>query len=226
MGDQFYTRASVARRYAQQVTDRWPDALFIEPSAGTGAFVKALKGYRVRAIDIEPRHPRIRRGNYLHTHSLSDPDPIVVIGNPPFGKNASMAVKFFNHAAQYAEAIAFIVPRTFRKLSLQARLDPHYHLIHDEDVPRLAFRYNGERYDVPCAWQIWIWSEDIRPFETVPDTQHLFRYTTPERANCAIRRVGYHAGRVTTTRLDDLSLSTHYFSTGQTLTNNSPSQAG
>lgn len=209
--DQFYTRSKLARRYARQVVSRWPSALFIEPSAGAGAFVKALKGQRVRAIDIEPHHPKVRRADYLNTHILRDEQPIVVIGNPPFGKNSSMAVRFFNHAAQYAIAIAFIVPRTFRKASLQARLHPHYHLVHDEDVPAYGFKYQGQPYNVPCAWQIWIWSEDVRELPEVPDVRHLIKYTTRDKANCAIRRVGYYAGKVSTRRLEHLSASTHYF---------------
>jgi len=42
--DQFLTRPELARAYVQEVAKRWsdPDVLFVEPSAGTGAFVKPL----------------------------------------------------------------------------------------------------------------------------------------------------------------------------------------
>ena len=42
-------------------------------------------------------------------------DKYLVIGNPPFGKISSLAVKFFNKSAEYADVIAFIVPRTLKE---------------------------------------------------------------------------------------------------------------
>ena len=34
----------------------------------------------------------------------------LVVGNPPFGKISSIAIKFFNKSAEYADCIAFIIP--------------------------------------------------------------------------------------------------------------------
>lgn len=215
--DQFYTRPELAEAYVAEIIERWrdPDVLFVEPSAGAGAFSQPLldAGRKTRAVDIDPQAPGIQRMDFLlpggifgGTHSA-----IVVIGNPPFGKNACTAVRFFNRAAAYADEIAFIVPRTFRKISLQKRLHSNFHLSSDSDVERYAFLRLGNRHDVPCAWQVWTRRPMERPTLSPPSVDHLIGYTTPRLANFAMRRVGFYAGRVTTTDLMSLSQTTHYF---------------
>jgi len=217
--DQFYTRPDLAEVYVDQVIGRWhdPDVLFVEPSAGTGAFVRPLAkaGRKVRALDIDPRSPDMRRMDFLvsgqadvfeGTHSA-----IVTIGNPPFGRNAGLAVGFFNHAARYSDEIAFIVPRTFRKMSLQKRLHGSFHLSEDQDVEHQAFIHRGQPHDVPCAWQIWTRRPMARPMVETPSVGHLIEYTKPHEAGFAMRRVGFHAGRIITTGLPSLSRTTHYF---------------
>ena len=37
---------------------------------------------------------------------------------PPFGKVSSLAIRFFNKCAQFSDVIAFIIPRTFNKVSV------------------------------------------------------------------------------------------------------------
>ncbi|MEG9884838.1 MAG: hypothetical protein V6Z86_09595 [Hyphomicrobiales bacterium] len=215
--DQFYTRPDLARLYARQVMTRRPDpdTLFVEPSAGMGAFVHPLKraGRKIRAMDIEPRSHGVAQGDFLATTNIFDGEhsAIVVIGNPPFGKNAAMAVRFFNHAANYADEIAFIVPRTFRKISLGQRLHRNFHLEADRDVPGDAFIRDGSAWTVPCAWQIWTRCEAMRELPPSPCVAHLIDYTSKRRAGFAMRRVGYYAGRIVTDNIHALSESTHYF---------------
>ncbi len=215
--DQYFTRADVARVYAREISDRWdnPDVLFVEPSAGNGAFLHPLReaGRKVRAMDVVPQARGIESGNFLADHGIfaGDHSATVVIGNPPFGRNACTAVRFFNHAAAHADEIAFIVPRTFRKLSVERRLDRSFHLYEDRDVGRFAFVLDGSPHDVPCAWQIWTRKTVERKMREPPPVDHLITYTTPGHACFAMRRVGFHAGRVVTGDLQDLSRTTHYF---------------
>jgi len=215
--DQFYTRPDLAEIYARQILARWrnTDVLFVEPSAGTGAFVRPLRdaGCQVRAVDIAPAAENIVERDFLQDHDIyrGAHSAIVTVGNPPFGKNASIAVRFFNRAAIHSDEIAFIVPRTFRKLSLQKRLNPRFHLVHDEDVGRDAFILCGGAHDVPCAWQIWARMDRDRPVPQVPCVARLVNYTIPSRADFAMRRVGYYAGRIITGNLPGLSATTHYF---------------
>lgn len=215
--DQFYTRPELAETYIAEMLSRWPDqgVLFVEPSAGAGAFLNPLRnaGRRVRAVDIDPQAPDIRRMDFLQAGSVFDGEhsAIVVVGNPPFGKNASTAVRFFNRAASHADEIAFIVPRTFRKISLQRRLHSHFHLSEDSDVERLAFLRSANPHHVPCAWQIWTRQAAERFVPLPPPVDHLIDYTTPLFANFAMRRVGFYAGRIKTGNLMSLSQTTHYF---------------
>ena len=214
--DPYFTNSKIAAKYASHMMKRWntSDALFIEPSAGDGAFVAPLlqAGKDVFAIDINPMKEFIIQGDYLKTSNIdSEGHAKVVVGNPPFGKNASMAVQFFNHAAIDADEIGFIVPRTFRKISVQKRLNPYFHLVYDKDVPDNSFILNHEPYDVPCAWQIWKRSQAKRRILRPPTVDHLIGYTTPCSADFAMRRVGFYAGRVILKNLSSLSQTTHYF---------------
>ena len=215
--DQFYTRADVAERYLRQVLGRWPASgvLFVEPSAGSGAFLHPLLAHNrhVRAVDLDPTTENVECLDFLNTVDVfaGDHETVVVVGNPPFGKNACMAVKFFNHAANYADEIAFIVPRTFRKASIQKRLHLNFHRICDEDVQPYSFLLNGRPHDVPCAWQIWTRRDKLRLIPQPPPVDHLISYTKPESASFALRRVGFYAGRVCTDNIGALSKSTHYF---------------
>ena len=51
------------------------------------------------AYDIEPKFSETICYDFLETEPLLDRGKILVVGNPPFGKNSSLAVKFFNHAS-------------------------------------------------------------------------------------------------------------------------------
>ena len=53
----------------------------------------------------------------------------LTIGNPPFGKNSSLAISFFNKAAEFSDIIAFILPQTFSKDSVKNRLNLSFFLI-------------------------------------------------------------------------------------------------
>ena len=215
--DQYYTNPKIAQGYVDEIIARWKDrdVLFIEPSAGEGAFSIPLlqSGFDVRAVDIEPMADHIGRVDYLNSHDLfkTNHSSIVVIGNPPFGKNSSTAVRFFNHSASYANEIAFILPRTFRKMSIQNRLHEKFHLVSDSDVEKGAFLLNGIPYDVPCTWQIWDRKQTNRVIDPIPCVNHLLVYTDKQNASFAMRRVGFYAGRIIEQGIRNLSQSTHYF---------------
>ncbi|WP_369177913.1 SAM-dependent methyltransferase [Candidatus Thiodubiliella endoseptemdiera] len=216
---QYYTSDKIAKELAFKMSNRYndKDVLFIEPSAGTGSFVTPLLqlNKEVRAIDVEPKHDKVIRGDFLKdSHRIFDGNysKKIVIGNPPFGKNSSLAVKFFNVSAEYADEIAFIVPRTFRKISVQNRLNRNFHITEDVTLPDNAFIFDGKSYDVPCAWQIWTRDNKIRPLIKAPKIEHIMDFLpSAENADFAIRRVGYYAGRVIFKDIQKLSKTTHYF---------------
>ncbi|MEO9130413.1 MAG: hypothetical protein ABI240_04310 [Sphingomonas sp.] len=132
--DQFYTLDHVAAWCLQLFARHFDPAMFlmVEPSAGGGAFLKVMPDGTL-AFDLEPMHPGILKAEYL-TFEIKSDRPIATVGNPPFGRNANLAIKFFNHAARQSSVIAMILPRSFLKARIENALDPAFHLVHQEVV--------------------------------------------------------------------------------------------
>jgi len=210
--DQYYTNEAVAADCYRVFCEHFNPIFckMVEPSAGTGSFFKLLPS-RSLGYDVEPKHPGIRQADFL-TVEIRSEWKVAVIGNPPFGKNASMAVRFFNHAAREARIIAMIVPRTFRKAKIQNRLDRNFHLVREVAVPKNAFVFRNRRYDVPTIFQIWERRPEPRARVLVETTHPDFAFTSRDDANFAIRRIGARAGRIVS--LDGANPSTHYFIRG------------
>lgn len=192
--DQFYTKSDISEKCFNILTDNYPELLkdswILEPSAGTGSFVEAFLGKRVKsediyAFDIEPKHPLVRHADFFDI-TFEDKN-IITIGNPPFGKRSKLAIDFFNHSAMFSHTIAFIVPVQFQKYGVQYRLNKDFHLIYDESLPADSFENNGKTLSVRCCFQIWTKREgykDLRILEA-PKTKHpdfeMYLYNnTPE----------------------------------------------
>ncbi|MGI4878843.1 MAG: hypothetical protein ACRYG4_15300 [Janthinobacterium lividum] len=182
----------------------------VEPSAGTGAFSDLLPACRL-AFDVEPRGEHIVKADYLKIE-IRSARKIAVIGNPPFGSNASLAIRFFNHSAMQADVVALIMPLSIMKASMINRLDPDFHLLHEETVETNAFLLEAIPYDVPTVFQIWERRTYRRVLRAVEFRHSDFDFTTKDKADFAIQRVGARAGRVH----HDLtaSASSHYFIRG------------
>lgn len=207
--DQYYTRPDIALRFYSAFCRYFDPAehRMVEPSAGEGAFFKILP-HDSLAYDVEPKYPGIQTADFLTVEIQSD-RPVAIIGNPPFGRNASMAVRFFNHAACQSEVIALILPRSFRKASIQNRLDPAFHLLHEEVAPDNAFLFRSKPYSVPAVFQIWQRRTEPRDRRFVEVDHPHFRFVTRDDADFAIQRVGARAGRLH--RDFGASPSSHYF---------------
>lgn len=195
--DQFYTHPTIAWRLYQLFKEHFdPEAyLMVEPSAGKGAFFVMLPE-RKKGYDLKPQCPGVEIADFLDVEFDAPREEVVVIGNPPFGKNASLAVCFFNHAAWQSSVIAFIVPRSFKKASIENRLDRAFHLICEVEVPKYAFLFDGQPYGVPCVFQIWERRDTKRAPQPTRTTHPDFAFTTPDRADFAIQRIGARAGQI------------------------------
>jgi len=222
--DQIYTKQAVAVRLYSVVGKHLDlgGCQLVEPSAGAGVFSELMPRSRW-AYDIAPKGMGIRQANFLKLEIKSDRE-IVVIGNPPFGRNANMAVSFFNHAATFATAIAFVLPRSVRKASIINRLHRRFSLIHEEIVEPDAFTLDGRTRDVPTVFQIWVRCPEPFEREQVPvQTSHPdFEFVKSTDADAklmkgvdadfVLQRVGANAGR---THGDfSKSRSSHYFIKG------------
>jgi hypothetical protein len=210
--DQFYTRPEIAA-FCLEILDEHIDPaahLMVEPSVGDGSFFARLQPGSL-GIDIASKHPGVLTADFLKVELPSDRS-VCVVGNPPFGKNAALAVRFFNHAARWAGVIAFIVPRSFRKASVENRLDSMFRLLREEALPAKSFIFEGKARDVPAVFQIWVRQREPRPLRVVERSHPDFEFTTPEKADFAIQRIGARAGRVH--RDTSASKSSHYFIKG------------
>ncbi|PRG26986.1 Eco57I restriction-modification methylase domain-containing protein [Burkholderia multivorans] len=215
--DQFYTNPQLAQRLfdeliAEHLGDRWSgDVRWLEPSCGTGAFLSLLPPDAI-GVDLDPKCPGAVQADFLSwTPPSGDDRPLVVVGNPPFKHD----VAFFNRCAELgAERIAFIVPRSWQKPSLQNQLDRAFHLAHEEVLPLDAFIFEGQPAAVPTVFQMWERREEQRPLTVLPTTHADFvfvPYAQRHTADFAIQRVGVNAGRVKDLDAEHLGQGSHRF---------------
>lgn len=224
--DKFYTIPSCSKRCIDKVCELYDITnwdLIIEPSAGNGSFLDQIPSKKKIGIDIMPEHPNIVRQDFFEYAPPKNKKKILIIGNPPFGRVSSLAVKFFNHAAQFATVIAFLVPRTFRKISIQNKLDDRFHLVYDEEIPNTPCCFSPQMM-VKCCFQIWEKRPTRRELIELPITHPDWDFlkmgpndtrgqpTPPTNADFALRAYGGAIGEIRTTGLDDLRpKSWHWF---------------
>lgn len=176
----------------------------IEPSAGNGSFSNKIEN--CIAYDIEPMADNIIKQDFLKL-KIERGEKTLVIGNPPFGRQSSLATKFINKAAEFADVIAFILPLSFKKDSMINRLNKHLHLKEVHDLEDCEFYFNDKKYNIPCAFFIFEFKEKLREVKK-PETTDDFKFVPQSEADDSIRRVGYYAGRIEPV---DSSPSSHYF---------------
>ena len=160
--DQFYTIPSVAEQCIKNFENNIKineNDLIIEPSAGDGSFSNSLlKKYKnIETYDIEPKKDYIIKQDFLKldTKKYMDYEKIHAIGNPPFGRQSSLAKKFINKCCLFCDTISFILPKSFRKSSYQKSFLLNFHLIKEYEIEKNAFTINNEIHNVPCVFQIW-----------------------------------------------------------------------
>lgn len=199
--DKFYTNVDISINYINKFSEFYDFSSFdfiIEPSAGAGSFLFNIPNENKIGIDIEPEHDLIKKQDFFTYFPPKDMKNILTIGNPPFGKVGSLAIKFFNHAAQFSNIIAFIVPRSFRKTAIQNRLDDNFHLIYDDTIPIKPCCFNPEM-NAKCCFQIWE-KKNIKRNITKTDLFHedwdFISYKEIEKADFAIRAYGGRCGDI------------------------------
>ena len=214
--DQFYTDPKYANIFfntVQKYLDLSNFDLLLEPSAGSGSFYNLMDEHRRIGLDLDPKATGIVQQDFF-TWRPEINNHVFTLGNPPFGKNANLAVKFFNHAATFSDAIAFVLPRTFRKASIINRLNKNFHLIYDEDVPANSFIFDDQPYDVWCCAQIWIKRDEIRssvPILNFSMVKEWFEIVEPELSNFSVQRVGAGAGTIRVDDRKNFSSQSNYF---------------
>ena len=174
--DAFFTKPHIAERFVAKVDEILDIKGFdnvIEPSAGAGDIYNLLPKHNRIGVDIFPMAEDIIKSDFFK-YEIPDGSNIFV-GNPPFGRNSDLAIRFFNKCATNASAIAFIIPRNWVNNRIHNHLNKDFGLYYSAILPKNSFTLDGSNYDVGCVAQIWLRTDlvddlDIQPqFESWND---------------------------------------------------------
>jgi len=217
--DKFYTNPTtvdICMTHIKTHLNIGLDDAVIEPSAGNGAFIPSLSNLSNKTyfFDIEPNHPQIAKQDYL----LFDPTAIDrssadkrihVIGNPPFGRQSSAAIKFIKKSCDYCDTISFILPKSFKKDSMKRAFAANFHLVCEIELPAKSFLVNEQDYSVDTVFQIWVKRAEKR--EAIQNSVPVnFRFVKKnENPDISVRRVGVYAGKID--KNIDKNEQSHYF---------------
>jgi hypothetical protein len=200
--EKYYTKPEVVKKcielFKKHVEINDVD-LFVEPSAGNGAFINEIKtlGKNYVFLDVEPEHKEIFKQDFLEWNfDFGSFGGVHVIGNPPFGKLSSIAKQFIKKSCKFADTIAFILPRSFKKETMQKCFDSKFHLVCENDLGINSFHISGLEYDVPCVYQIWVKYHNDRKLEEKHKPIGFEFVKKTENPDVAFRRVGGNAGTV------------------------------
>ncbi len=218
--DQYYTAPATAATCVARILEVLPASTgyrWIEPAAGAGAFLDAAvaSGQSPVGLDVDPRDPRIQTADFLKWApplTSNNNTPILIYGNPPFGRQSATARAFIRHAATFATAIAFILPRSFEKPSMTAVFPPTFHCLYSAPLPPNSFIVNGAPYDVPCVFQVWERQTEARAQVAATPPIGFTYVKATEIHDLIIRRVGVYAGAAyLPSTTEQRSPQSHYF---------------
>lgn len=203
--EQFYTPLATARAVVEQVLRIMPETArrtWLEPAGGTGAFIEAARSAGIEEVisfDIEPHHPDVAQADFLGLRLQLEGG--VAVSNPPFGRNNSLSIPFFNKAAKHCDYIVYIVPRSWRKWSVLNRLDRSFHLVSDTDLSinyvDVAGRDVYAKNNLRTCVQMWERRPAQRRLMAVSDLGIVKRCKAAD-ADVSLTIFGYSCGTVLT----------------------------
>lgn len=201
--EQYYTPSELAHtlvEYVEKTVGPIAGRTILEPAGGTGSFIEAVKARgakKVISFDIEPLFDEVLLGDFLDQQITET--GLITISNPPFGRNNSLSIPFFNHAAKLSDAICFIVPRSWRKWSVTNRLDLSFELVFDKDLDIDYVDADGdlisEKNRLATCFQIWKRADSQRSPVRIKDMS-VVEKVSPELADVSLTVFGYGCGKV------------------------------
>ena len=216
--DKYYTKdtiVDVCINFIKKYMEININDLVIEPSAGNGSFIKGIKSLTNNYIffDIEPDNEEIIKQDYLlydYDSIKNDFNKIHIIGNPPFGRQSSLANRFIKKSCEFCDSISFILPKSYKKDSLKKNFPLTFHLIFEIDIPEKSFLVDGLEYNVPCIFQIWEKNINNRIVNEKKEPLNFVFVKKTENPNISFRRVGVNAGLIDI-KIDEKNIQSHYF---------------
>jgi hypothetical protein len=216
--DKYYTKDTVVDLCLNLVTKYIQinsDDLIIEPSAGNGSFIKGIKllTSNFKFYDLKPENEEIIEQDYLlydYNNIKNIFGKIHIIGNPPFGRQSSLAIKFIKKSCEFCNSISFILPKSFKKDSLKKTFPLNFHLMFEIDLPEKSFLVDGIEHNVETVFQIWEKKTTNRDvIEKLEPLNFIFVKQT-ENPDISFRRVGVNAGTIDI-KIAEKSFQSHYF---------------
>ncbi len=199
--DRFFTRPAVARdchaALLEIMRDDHADTAvykYVEPAAGDGVFYDLLPDGRRVGIEIVPGRPEFETADFLSWVPRLNGHRYAVVGNPPFGYRAWLALAFVNHAATFADYIGLILPMAFQS---DGKGSPKHRvkgaeLVDMRPLPRNAFvTATGQPAGINALWQVWRRGVNNRkPVPTCESWIDLFTVDMRKERLCGQERLG------------------------------------
>ena len=112
----------------------------------------------------------------------------IIIGNPPYGTAANMAIKFVNKSCELSDDVRMVLPASFQRDSVINKINLGFELIQDIRLPDETFPRS-----ITTVRQRWVKSdsprEKITMYRTHPDFEFL-KYNRREEATLFIGGAG------------------------------------
>lgn len=166
---------------------------FVEPGAGTGVFYDLMPSERRIGIDILPQRNEFLAQDFLTWIPTSPAERYAVLGNPPFGYRAWLALAFLNHSARFADYMGLILPMGFQS---DGKGSPKHRvrgaqLVHSEPLPPHSFVDGGGRpVKLNALWQVWKRGvNNVPPPKTCSNWIDLFTVDTRKQRLCGQERL-------------------------------------
>lgn len=176
--DKFYTKKTIIKKIIKNINQELFD-LIIEPSAGNGNFLKYLDKNKTISFDIEPENINIKKQDWFKYNINKNFKKVLIIGNPPFGKNNILSLKFLKHSFSFKNVyeIAFILPNVYKKYTKQKIIPSNFYIKKIIDLGKNPFLLGDKEYHVPCSFFIFTKDKVIDLRTIKKETTKDFKFT-------------------------------------------------
>jgi len=154
--DQFFTKPEIARECVNIVKSfvDIPNALWLDPCAGAGAFYDAFPTDNKVGMDLDPKRKEFKQQDFM-SFEPKFKEPVITVTNPPFGSYSKDAFIFLTDSMQFSEVVGMLLPSSFDNYAQQRRLPEEWKLNFNQWVTPNAFTLEGKDYPLRCTFQVW-----------------------------------------------------------------------